>query len=1129
MFVYVWSSFKENALILQKSGLAASYGRRAWGAGLAGAALTTGMMLAHAQDATPAAPSDTVKPATTTAKPAAKKKVTTAKSKAAARSGKTTAAKPAANGGRGTGGVSIVPVPGQGGAQAQGGAGGQQQGRGGFGGAQGGFGGRQGRGGFGGGQGGFGGGNGGFAGGPVTNSTLFQFDFHGADVDNVLRFFSNISGLTITKDPGLTGPVTIINPRQVTRDEAFKILQSVLYVRGFSAVQTGSVMQILPFKGARSSTTVLNPGINENGTTLVDARNQFMTQVIPIENADAQALATELKELTSPDASLIGSPGTNSLIITDTASNVARFIALVEALDKSSNQTSLKIYSLQRADAAAIAQYINTVYAQANPQGGGNRGGNRGGGFNPGNPGGNPGGGGNQGGSSRSAVTAVADPTTNSVLVVASPDNQERIARDLIGRLDGDDAVRLETVPRRIIFADAQTVADLVNNVLASQRPSSTGTTNTPTFQQRAFGGGGFGGFGGFGGGQQQQGTGATDPFGKVVADPRTNTVLITATKDRLTRINDLIDKLDQEVPIEPTTFVFPLKNAQAQDVATALSQAFGTQTTNGGGGTTFNFGGGNTTASNPFGRQGGATQRRTGGSTNSVNGRGVRAQNIPPGPPNAPENGFDDGQGGIQTNGGSAEPQGITGVMTEQGFVPTETQTGQPDTAAPRTRQFGGFGGQQGRGGNNGGRQQTLGSSTSQQFGRGRNGGYANLLQLQNNVFVTPAPNGDSIIVTTLPENYAALQQIIESLDIVPRQVMIEVIVAEVTLSDDQKLGFTLGGNFLKLLGQQNTANAQLNLPGSGFANGFDPLAGGGQFVINGGNYSAVLQALTTDNKVRVLATPRVFASNNQQANLNIATQIPFIQGTTTTGFSSVVSTQIQTASIGYQLQVTPRITRQGLVTIDVSQDATDLLRFQTLGSGASASVYPVINDRSTDTSVTIQDGQTVVIGGLIRNNRALNITKIPVLSDIPLIGQFFRSRELTHDKTELMIFMTPHVVNTVEEARQLSIQNGAPLIREIPELSNQQPNLFLPKPPKGTKLDMSKLPKDSAGIPYYPGPNGNTTGAGTKNPASNLPVGGSSPGTGNTGTGTGTGTGSGTTGGTGTGSGTSGGTKTP
>ncbi len=455
----------------------------------------------------------------------------------------------------------------------------------------------------GGGGSGFSGGGSGF--GQGGRGSVFSFEFRGTDIDNVLKFFSNNSGLTITKDPALTGPVTILSPSPVSLDQAFRILQSVLYVRGFTAVQSNGVLQILPFQGAIKSTGLLNPGINEDGTTRVDPRNQFMTQVIPIENADADQLAKELKDLASPGASLIGSVGTNSLIITDTASNVARFITLVEALDKTSNKTELKIYALTRADASTIASIINDLYSKTTTRGrstGGQPGPGQPG-FNPGNPQGQ----GQQQSGSRPAVVAVAEQGTNSVLVVASPDNQERIARDIITRLDGDDSNRLDTVTRKINFADAQTISDEVNSVLSNSRPGQ-GSSVSPSFQQRTFGGGG-GGFAAFfgGGGGGSSSTGSTDPFGKVVPDPRTNTVLITATKDRMARINDLIDKLDQEVPVESTTFVFPLKNANSSDVAQALSQAFGTTSTNNqfGNNQNRNGVGTSTNASNPFGRQG--------------------------------------------------------------------------------------------------------------------------------------------------------------------------------------------------------------------------------------------------------------------------------------------------------------------------------------------------------------------------------------------------------------------------------------------------------------------------------------------------------------------------------------------
>ena len=861
---------------------------------------------------------------------------------------------------------------------------------------------------------------------PSPTSTMITFNYIGSDIVNVLKFYSQASGLTIAADPSLSGQVTIINPKQVTIDDAFKILQSVLAVRGFTAVQNGNVLSIVPFELARTSTSILNPGVNEEGETKVDSRNQFMTQVIPLENVDADSLSRELAPLISKGASLIGSNGSNALILTDNASNVQKFLLMVEALDKKSNQTELKTYPLRRAEASAIADIINNLYKQITTRG---RGGQPQPGqqFQPPQPG-QP----QPGGPSRPAVVAVADIRTNSVIVVASSDTQDRIATDIISRLDDDDTNTLTTKIVKIKYADAVQVANLVSNVLTnSHAGSAAGGQSGQSFQQRAFGG--FDPFGG--GGQQQQPTASSaDPFGKVIADPRTNSILITASTDRMKLIENLIEQLDRDVPVEPTTFVFPLKNAQADDVAYALGQAFGTSNSNNSNSSYYNFGGGGN-GNGSSKRQ--PIQRRLSATSNTNPfGRSAARRGLPPGPPNAPGN---DGTNAVSgSDPGAAE--GVAGVMTADGFVPAEDVNGTDANGNKKpTRQFGRYYGGYGYGNNT----RSLGQSGGPQFGRGREGGYANLLQLQNNVFVTASPNGDNLIVTTTPDNYEAVRQIIESLDVVARQVLIEVVVAEVTLDTDQKLGFSLSGALKNLIGGSNTANGQINLQSPGSSSSFDPLAAGTQFVLSSSNYTALLQAISADSKVKVLATPRVFTSNNQQAEIDIVTKIPYITGQTSGGFSSLVSTNVEYLPVGFQLTVTPRITRQGLVTIDVLQDATDLLRYQTLGVGANANPYPVTNDRTTDTSVTIQDGETVVIGGLIRDNRTLNTNKIPILGDIPILGQFFRSRELTRSKTELMIFMTPHVVNSVAEARELTRNQAMPLVKQIPDLGKQHPNL--------------------------------------------------------------------------------------
>ncbi|HZO87598.1 MAG TPA: secretin N-terminal domain-containing protein [Chthonomonadaceae bacterium] len=837
---------------------------------------------------------------------------------------------------------------------------------------------------------------------PMAAGAIFSFDFHGSDIDNVLQFYARVSNLTVTKDPALTGQVTIINPKQVTLDEAFKILQSVLFVRGFTAIQDGMVLRIVPLDRAVGSTPLVNPDVKP-GT--IDARDQVMTQVIPLENVDAEALSKELMPLINKGASLIGSAGSNALIVTDTASNVQRFIKLVDALDKTSNRTEMRIYPLRHAEATVVADIITNIYKQTTTRG-------RGAPPQPGQPQPPPPQPGQPApmGSGRPAVVAVADARTNSVIVVASPDNQDEISRKIIQALDGDEANTLQTKTRKIKYADAVTVANLINSVLTNMHVGGSANPNPAgaSFQARAFGG--------FGGEQPQtQTVTSADPFGKVVADPRTNTLLLTASAERMPEIEQLIDQLDVDVPVEPTTFVIPLKNAQADDVAYALSQAFNTAQNNfnpfGG---FFFFGGGGQ------GNRGGRRQRiqRRLGSQNNNNP--FRSATRPDGraapPPSA-----------AQASGGV--PPGDVSPPDSEGDDPRDGQEKE------RTRQYYDYGF---------GRRRGIGQGGGPQYGRGRTGTYSNLLQLQNNVFVTASPGGDSLIVTTTPDNYQAVKEIIEALDVVPRQVMIEAIIAEVTLDSDQRTGLALSGKFFRLFSGNNNAQGAINLPAQGFSPTFDPLATGGQFVLHGANYDALIQALTSDSKVKVLSTPRIFTGNNQEAEIDITTNIPYVQGQNANGFiNTTVSNELDFLNVGIILNVIPRITREGLVTIEVQQEASDLLRFDILGTGVSAIRAPVVDDRYTDTAVTVQDGDTIVIGGLIRDSDSLNVTKIPILSEIPLIGQFFRSRQKVRNKTELMIFITPHVINSAAEAREMTRKQGASIIKQLPDLPKQQPNL--------------------------------------------------------------------------------------
>lgn len=912
------------------------------------------------------------------------------------------------------------------------------------------------------------------AGGTIT------MDFRGSDIQNVLKFFAMATNWQIVPDPALTGPVTIISPKPLTIDQAFQVLQSTLEIRGFTGQleKRGdtTILRIVPFdRAVQSGNNVIgtddrgNPTGNLTIDQLKNMRSQVITQVIPVENVDAGSLARELKELVNKGASLVASTGTNALIVTDTASNVQRISELVKMLDKAASSSQIQIFSLQHSDATEVTNIINNLFGQVYGRGrGGN---NRGGQPQPGQPAPQPG----QPGQPatvaeqiRGAVVATADTRTNSVIVVASEDNVRKVA-DLIQRLDDPAASALDTKIVKMQYADALDIADTINTILSNSTTPTSNNRNA-SFQQRVFGGGRFGGFGGFGGGQQGGDVQSTDPFAKVVGNARTNSLIVTATKEKMEKIDELIRELDVPVAIESTTFVIPLKNAQAQDIATILGQAFGTSTTGFGGGFGgfggFNIFGGNNNQRRSGIQGAGTINRRQ--TTGGGFGRSIQM---------SPSSSIDD-------------PAGVPGTLTPDGqFVPDASAVQQAGQS--RAAQFfpgGGFGGRFGGGG----------QMQTPQYGRGQNGQYANLSQLRQNVGVVADPATNSLVITTTPDNLPILRQIIESLDVAPRQVMIEVIIAEASLDATQKLGVQFDAQGVgKILGSAGTQTTNSNFPlgssGSTLGNINAAINPGFQFGVQAlsGRYRALVQALSTDNRVRILSTPKVFTSNNQTGLIDITTQVPYVTGATQ---NSIISTGTNITTnfldVGIQLQVTPRIARDGLVTIDVVTSASELLGFDTLTASLDANgrpqtiVAPRTSTRDTDTEVTVRDGEVVVLGGLMRDTTTVNVNKIPLLGDIPIIGQLFRSTSTEKQKTELMVFLIPHVVEGDAANRAVVDKESANIRKAFPDLEKQQPAL---KPQTAPSSDPNKPAdvKPNQPVPPIP-PTGQQNGPAPQNPAS-------------------------------------------
>jgi len=231
----------------------------------------------------------------------------------------------------------------------------------------------------------------------------------------------------------------------------------------------------------------------------------------------------------------------------------------------------------------------------------------------------------------------------------------------------------------------------------------------------------------------------------------------------------------------------------------------------------------------------------------------------------------------------------------------------------------------------------------------------------------------------------------------------MIQTIVVEATL--DKASQFGLEWNYA-----QGTAG------GGGQSFGLQtatPPLQGFSYSLTSGNLSAFFNMLQTDTKFQVLATPRIFTTNNMESQINISQSIPYVTSTIENS-NGTFSYNYAFQDVGIVLTVTPHITSNGYVTMDVLQTANDLQGYTTFNA-------PIVNQRQAETTISAKDGETIILGGMIRNQITSTVNKVPVLGDLPLLGNLFRSTNNDHQKTELLVFLTPTVVRDPAEAKKL------------------------------------------------------------------------------------------------------------
>jgi general secretion pathway protein D len=369
----------------------------------------------------------------------------------------------------------------------------------------------------------------------------------------------------------------------------------------------------------------------------------------------------------------------------------------------------------------------------------------------------------------------------------------------------------------------------------------------------------------------------------------------------------------------------------------------------------------------------------------------------------------------------------------------------------------------------------------------------------------VQPDEATNSVVITASPDIMRSLEQVIRQLDIRRAQVLVESVIAEVSSDKAKDLGVQWifdgapSNNPVGVINFSNSGASLGNVAGAAVS-GATGLASAGASLIPEGatlgigkfnsdtfNFAALLHALASNGNTNILSTPNLLTLDNEEAEIVIGQNVPFVTGSFssvgsggTTGIGSTVSNPFQTIQrqdVGLTLKIKPQINEGNAIKLDIQQEVSSV------APAVKGASDLVTNKRSIKTSVLVDDGKMVVLGGLIEDNLAEKVSKVPLLGDVPLLGALFRSKNTTKSKTNLMVFIHPTILRDdaisaqyttgkydyIREKQLERQRQGVMLMPEErqPELPTLEQMLQHNPPPAPDKAMLPPVPDNKSGTP--------------------------------------------------------------
>ncbi|HTI68935.1 MAG TPA: secretin N-terminal domain-containing protein [Candidatus Limnocylindria bacterium] len=828
-----------------------------------------------------------------------------------------------------------------------------------------------------------------------------QISFQGANIDMIVQWLAEKTGKSVIKHPQAQCQLNIVSSKKLSLREAIALIYRALSLEGFSAIESATSILIVP----EGKEPKMSPEFIDASRTDIPVGRQKLMKIFQLQFSQANDIKEKIKGVLTDKSAIDINERANQIIITDYNDNIALVGDIIKALDTDRpGDVSVRVLALKNVSASDLVKEIAPLYQKT------------------------------AGKSGADIVEVSANDRSNSLIILSSESSFRAIER-MVKALDTEDAQEKVMQTFLLHNADAEDVAKQLKDLMAD-------SDSTSRYRYYYFD------------------SGPTKPAkkSKVVADRRRNTVVVQAAPSEMLGIGKMIAALDE--PAEGGALapkIYPLKYVSALDMEDVLNELFLKKTQQRPYYYFYDDYQDTSTPDRDVGRLYGKIRitsepyqnaliitanskeslaaveevlnkldapSQAGESTfrvslkfakapvvaNSLNILFAKGGSPPLRPVNQPQPQNNNQQNNNFQNQNSA-PQNsfeLDQESKEDGYFPW--LGGQPDN--PRNSD---------------------GKNTARQVS-----------DLVGRVRVVSDQRSNSLLVSANMHSFAQVMKLIDELDAPTAQVLIEARIVEVSSNFMDRLGVRWSPDGSKTFTDADRDGGFLVHAGGQYTKGF-----GGKTEVNSpANNSAIGSALTSlrsgvlDNTVSmdfliqflrqnvgatVLAEPQINVEDNEIGKLFVGSQVPFIDKSQSTDVGSL-NQSFSYKNVGIILEVSPHINKSGDVSLRIRAESSTIEPGQQLFGGA------IVDTRNFKTDVTAHDGETLVLGGIIQKQISDNTRKVPILGSIPGLGWAFKKKDKSIQEVELLVFLRPRVVRTVEEARNLAegIEQSAPLIRK-------------------------------------------------------------------------------------------------